>query len=93
MDKAYFVMIAAFVISTGITVITGSFLLGVLLPTLCVSLFVSVGAIREPVWFIGLFLTAAIPYAGISALGAAMGNFLSSRIKSRKKHASLEDSR
>ncbi|MER2511384.1 MAG: hypothetical protein ABTQ25_03010 [Nitrosomonas ureae] len=79
--------------STGIAVLTGSFLLGVLLPTLCVSLFVSAGAIREPVWFIGIFLMAAIPYAGISVLGAAIGNFLSSRNESKKKHASLEDSR
>ena len=87
MDRAYFVMLAAFFFSGVVSFVTGSLLWGALIPTIAVGLFVSIGAIHEPVWFIGLFLMAALPYGGISTLGAAIGFYFSPNAKKKSKNA------
>ncbi len=87
MDRAYFVMLAAFVISGGISYATGRLLWGVLIPTVSAGLFASFGAISHPVWFVGIFMMAALPYGAISTLGAALGVSLSPIAKSRSKNA------
>jgi len=79
MDTAYIFMLGAFVVSALISFITRRIFWGVLLPTLGTGLFVSVGAIKEPVWFFSLFLMAALPYGVISLVGAKVGLTLRSR--------------
>lgn len=88
MQTPYMVMLGALIISAVISFVTGRLLWGFLLPTLGAGLFVSVGAIRDPGWFVGLFFMAAIPYSVISFFGASIGALLSPYRKSKDKTTS-----
>lgn len=73
MDSAYLIILFAFASSAVYAFLIGSIWQAVLISSLGAGVFATGGGFALSPWFFGIFLMAAVPYAGVALAGGAVG--------------------